>query len=134
MKDQRVQRIASAEPNIASTGFNTDAFDVGWADIVSVYITLVRSKSTATFFTVNYSLDGGTTWHVQQSESIAAGTSTLSDYTISKTISASGSWMVHLTPNAIGLNGASGLCRLSFDSTIGEVTDLVTVDVVVKRS
>lgn len=133
MKDQRAQRIASATANVASTGFTTTAFDVAFADLVSVYVTLSRSASTATFFTIQYSLDG-TVWHTQQSESIAAGTSTLSNYTVSKTVSANANWLVHLTPNAIGLDGTSGMCRFVFDSTAGDASDLVTVDVVVKRS
>lgn len=134
MHFQRAQRIATNEANVASTGFNTSAFSVDHADIVTVEVILTRSASTATFFIPYISTNGGTTWSALQAESIAAGVATLTDYTPTKTTSASGSWAANIAPNVMHLEGGSGMMRLAFDSTAGDTGDLVTVNVVVGRT
>lgn len=111
--------VANAEVNLAGTGFTTDSFDMEGYDAFRVDISHTRVAATAVFYYIEYSNDGGTEWFRLQSGSVAAGTDTCTDYTVTKTIAASDTW-------GRRHDSEYKLVRLVFDST-GGTTDTTTV-------
>jgi hypothetical protein len=111
--------IASSEVNLAGTGFTTDEFDMTGYNKFRVDVAHTWVAATAITFYIEHSIDGGTTWFRVQSGSVAAGTDTCSDYTVSKAVTASKNYSRRLDSDFI-------LVRLVFDS-VGGTTDTTTV-------
>lgn len=107
---------------VSGTPITSNAFSLEGYNQMAVYVNLTRNASTAHTFYLEYSNDDGTTWFRAQASSVAAGTETLSDHTVSKTVSTSDTY-VHLFGNIFGTLG-----RLVFDSTAGDADDTVVVN------
>ena len=86
----RSRRIDAAALNLNAVTLNGGAtsnpFDVSGYNQLKVNVVRVNNSGTATAFYFETSEDGGTTWARRQSGSISAGTETLSDHTVSRSI------------------------------------------------
>lgn len=104
----------------------SNSFDMRYRSDVSVSVKATRGAYTAVLVTFQQSPNNGTDWFDIQSVAIAAGTGTLSDYTASKTVSASDNFEASLTSLAFKD------MRIKVSGTAGAASDTVSVWVTVK--
>lgn len=105
---------------LASERTSSSFSATGW-DSLTIYVNLTaRSGTTALICKLEVSNDGGTTWGQIKSESIAAGTGTLSSYSQSFATTSTG-----LTPYRFDLD--DDLVRVKVSATSGAAGDVCTV-------
>lgn len=104
----------------------SNSMDVRYRSEMSVSITATRVAYTAILVTFQHSPDNGTTWFDIQSVAITTGTGALSDYTASKTVSASANFEARLAD----LNFKD--MRIKVASTAGGASDTFSAWVTVK--
>jgi hypothetical protein len=104
----------------------SNSFDMRYRSALTVTVKATRAAYTALVLTFQHSPDGGTTWADVQSESIAAGAGTLTDYSQTKTTSSS----VNYSTSLIDLSYKD--MRVKIAGTAGGASDTVQVWVEVK--
>lgn len=99
----------------------SNSFDMRYRNKVTVSVKGTRTDYTALLVKYQHSPDQGTNWFDIQSESIAAGTGTLSDYVPTKTVSASDLFVTSL------IDCKYKDMRIKVSGTAGSANDTVSV-------
>jgi len=104
-----------------ATARTSNSFSLEGYNQLAIYVDLTRTAATTVDIYLEYSDDDGTTWFRSQASSVAAGTETITDHLIQKTVAADDTF-VHF------MEVFGKLGRLVVDGTSGGASDTIIVD------
>ena len=99
----RQQEISAAKLGLddvaINSSTNSNQFATSGFDQLTIFIKYTRSAGSGVSFTLETTEDNGTTYHTIQVGKISSGTVTLFDATYTKSLAASGNYVVNLPIN-----------------------------------